>query len=97
MSQPILANLDDIVFEARNKEYGAYLLRKKYPRHILLAFALGTFLVLFSLVFPANSRKQLTLQFVMYGLRQECIPAAKTAKLAKMPYFVGQNAPIGAY
>lgn len=53
MSQPILANLDDIVFESRNKEYGAYLLRKKYPRHILLAFVAGTFLVLFSLGFPA--------------------------------------------
>jgi protein TonB len=53
MSQPILANLDDIVFEARNKEYGAYILRKKYPRHVVMAFLFGSLLVLFSLGFPA--------------------------------------------
>jgi protein TonB len=53
MSQPILANLDDIVFEARNKEYGAYILRKKYPRQILLSFVFGSLLVLFTLGIPA--------------------------------------------
>jgi protein TonB len=53
MSQPILANLDDIVFEARNKEYGAYILRKKYPRQILASFLFGSLLVLFTLGIPA--------------------------------------------
>ncbi len=31
------ASWDDIVFENRNKEYGAYLLRKIYSRNVLLA------------------------------------------------------------
>lgn len=30
-----IPGFDDIVFESRNKEYGAYLLRKKYPRALL--------------------------------------------------------------
>ena len=28
---------DDIVFETRNKEYGAYKLRKKYNRTVIVA------------------------------------------------------------
>jgi len=32
---------DDIVFELRNKEYGAYKLRKRYSRHMLIALLIG--------------------------------------------------------
>jgi len=32
---------DEIVFENRNKDYGAYNLRKKYPRFLLIAFIAG--------------------------------------------------------
>ncbi|NBV12822.1 MAG: energy transducer TonB [Sphingobacteriia bacterium] len=53
MEQPILANLDDIVFEARNKEYGAYALRQKYSRSVVTAFLFGTAFVLFALMIPA--------------------------------------------
>lgn len=40
--------LDEIVFENRNKNYGAYDLRKTYPRILTRAFVLGT--VLFCVV-----------------------------------------------
>ncbi len=40
--------LDEIVFENRNKEYGAYDLRKTYPKILTRAFILGT--ILFCLV-----------------------------------------------
>jgi len=30
--------MDDIVFEGRNKEYGAYYLRKRYSRFLIIAF-----------------------------------------------------------
>ncbi len=32
---------DDIVFEIRNKEYGAYRLRKKYNRNVIIALLIG--------------------------------------------------------
>ncbi|HBE40047.1 MAG TPA: energy transducer TonB, partial [Bacteroidales bacterium] len=32
---------DDIVFEWRNKEYGAYRLRKKYNRNVIIAMLIS--------------------------------------------------------
>ena len=43
--------LDDVVFETRNKEYGAYYLRKNYRRYLTRATLIGT--VLFSALFGA--------------------------------------------
>jgi protein TonB len=41
-AQKILtADLDDLVFEGRNKSYGAYELRKSYSRHIILALLIS--------------------------------------------------------
>ncbi|GAA4378115.1 TonB family protein [Hymenobacter koreensis] len=42
------ATLDDIVFEGRNKEYGAYALRRAYDRHLkrALTIAVSLFLLL---------------------------------------------------
>jgi TonB family C-terminal domain len=34
-------SFDDIVFEIRNKEYGAYRLRKKYNRNVLISLLIG--------------------------------------------------------
>ena len=33
--------LDDLAFEGRNKDYGAYYLRKRYPRYLLVSFITG--------------------------------------------------------
>lgn len=44
--------LDEIVFENRNKEYGAYDLRSKYPKILTRAFILGTLLFVFLVVTP---------------------------------------------
>lgn len=38
--------LDEIVFEHRNKEYGAYDLRKRYPRILTKALIIGTLIFL---------------------------------------------------
>lgn len=46
--------LDDIIFENRNKEYGAYFLRQHYREHLTKAFVMGTssvFLFLLALNF----------------------------------------------
>lgn len=36
MTSTLKADLDDMVFEDREKGYGAYFLRKKYPRHLVI-------------------------------------------------------------
>ena len=40
-------NIDEIVFENRNKEYGAYDLRTKYPKILTKSFVIGTSLFAF--------------------------------------------------
>jgi periplasmic protein TonB len=43
------SNMDDIVFERRNKSYGAYLLRRKYTKHVwiavLICFSVAAFAI----------------------------------------------------
>lgn len=38
-------SFDEIVFEHRNKEYGAYQLRKKYNKNVNIALAIGVFII----------------------------------------------------
>lgn len=54
--------LDEIVFENRNKEYGAYDLRQNYRRILTRAFVVGTilFIVLVGTPFLIMTIKQLT-------------------------------------
>ncbi|KAA3439277.1 energy transducer TonB [Rufibacter hautae] len=50
------ATLDDMIFEGRNKAYGAYVLRKLYNQHISQAvlYAIALSLIFFSAPFLAN-------------------------------------------
>ncbi len=41
----LFKTLDEVVFETRNKMYGAYVLRKNYGRRTLLSTSIGIFLV----------------------------------------------------
>ena len=55
-SQQILqSDLLDILFEKRNKMYGAYLLRKKYPLELLKALGITALLVLALIVLSSSS------------------------------------------
>lgn len=45
-------SLDDIVFEKRNKNYGAYFLRLKYFKHGIIAFAFSLFVVIAATCYP---------------------------------------------
>ncbi len=52
-AQKILtADLDDLVFEGRNKSYGAYFLRKNYTRHLSIALIIALFLYIFGFGAP---------------------------------------------
>ncbi len=48
---------DDIVFEVRNKEYGAYKLRKKYNRTVLVALLIGVIIIGTCVVTPYLNAK----------------------------------------
>jgi protein TonB len=47
------SNWDDIVFENRNKEYGAYLIRKVYSTHVLIALIISVAVLGIVLSYPA--------------------------------------------
>ena len=51
-SNVLKTDLDDIVFEGRNKAYGAYVLRRKYDRQLLLSAIGGTILLLLIVFYP---------------------------------------------
>jgi protein TonB len=55
-------SFDDTVFENRNKEYGAYQLRKKYNRVVLIATLIGIFILGTAVIVPyiraSNQAKQ---------------------------------------
>lgn len=48
----IYADLDEIVFDSREKEYGAYQLRKRYGRFLTRALLIGLIIFLFISVLP---------------------------------------------
>jgi protein TonB len=50
---------DDIVFEDRNKEYGAYKLRKKYNRTVIVALVIGTIILATAIITPYLNAKAL--------------------------------------
>ena len=52
-----LPSLDDIVFEGRNKAYGAYALRRLYGRHVLKAIGLAGALLLLLVALPIMVQK----------------------------------------
>ncbi|RYE13666.1 MAG: energy transducer TonB [Sphingobacteriales bacterium] len=52
MKTSIWLTLDDLIFEGRNKMYGAYLLRKEYPRHLAIAVSVIAGLLLLALPLP---------------------------------------------
>jgi protein TonB len=49
------APMDEIVFERRNKTYGAYILRKLYTKHMTRALILAIIILLAGLAYPLAS------------------------------------------
>ena len=50
-------DFDDIVFEERNKEYGAYRLRKKYNRNVLIGLLIGIIIIGTAIITPYLNAK----------------------------------------
>lgn len=45
-------SLEEIVFKARNKDYGAYVLRKKYQKYTLVSLIIGIFAIGAGVAYP---------------------------------------------
>lgn len=54
-----IPDFDDIIFESRNREYGAYLLRKKYNRNVLMSLLIGIIIVASTIITPYFNAKAL--------------------------------------
>jgi protein TonB len=50
-------NFDDIVFKVRNKEYGAFELRKKYSRNVLISLLIGILIMAAATITPYLNAK----------------------------------------
>jgi len=48
---------DDIVFESRNREYGAYRLRKRYSRNVGISILVGTIIIATAIITPYLNAK----------------------------------------
>jgi protein TonB len=54
-----ISNFDDIVFEIRNKQYGAYVLRKKYSRNVIISLFIGITILATAVITPYLNAKAL--------------------------------------
>ena len=52
-------SFDDIVFRVRNKEYGAYILRRKYRRNVIISLLIATMLMAAFIITPYLNAKSL--------------------------------------
>lgn len=52
----IAANLDEIIFENRNKDYGAYALRRLYSKNVMKAISISIFLFMGAISVPLIAR-----------------------------------------
>lgn len=54
-----IPNFDDIVFDKRNKEYGAYKLRKRYNRNVIISLLIGIIIMTTAIIIPYFNAKAL--------------------------------------
>jgi len=47
-----IPSLNDLAFKGRNQSYGAYILRKKYPRYLIIAVIISIFLAALAVLIP---------------------------------------------
>jgi periplasmic protein TonB len=53
------SKFDDIVFENRNKKYGAYILRTRYNQNVLFSILIGTIIIVTVVITPYLNAKSL--------------------------------------
>ncbi len=53
------SDFNDIVFRNRNKEYGAYLLRKKYSKNVVVSMLIGIIIIVTIIIVPYINARDL--------------------------------------
>jgi protein TonB len=82
-------DLNDLAFFGRNKDYGSYILRKKYPRFLLLSFILSVVIILLMTLGPLGfyyfKGPDLSLDNEIYSVEYSFVPSPEDdlASLAK--------------
>jgi hypothetical protein len=76
--------IDEMVFENRNKEYGSYQLRKKYPWNIAIGFAASlVFVLLVSLGYFWYLKKAGDETIYMYQTNSPYLKSVQTSMLSR--------------
>lgn len=84
-------NFDEIVFKIRNKEYGAYVLRKKYKSVLTVAMLIGILMIATGIITPylnakvAGNRVKRTERQVEIKLEKLDAPVEKVAPPPSLP------------
>jgi periplasmic protein TonB len=72
MAEKTKTNIDEVVFEKRNKDYGAYYLRKRYNRYVSRALTIAVVALLLATIIPfilfkqarsINDNKEVSVEF----------------------------------
>src|SRR5688572_30698454 len=86
--QATSSSWEDIVFENRNKAYGAYFIRNIYGKHVVLASLIALLVVAFVLAFP-------TLAKLLKGEEEQVVAEMKTIKYTDLaaPPPIDKNTP----
>jgi protein TonB len=71
-------SMDDLVFANRNKEYGAYVLRKKYSKYVLLSFLIALFILAGAMAKPIYDA------YMLKGKRNQSIEKDVTLEMANL-------------
>jgi periplasmic protein TonB len=58
---------DELVFENRNKAYGAYVLRRSYDDKVLLGFGISVALIILLLFLPKDGKQSIVPRETVYG------------------------------
>ncbi len=80
MAQSIKADMDEMVFEEREQGYGAYLLRKRYPRNLTIGTAIASVLAVVITFAPLIAKKYFQSEEV-----QETKQVAVSIKMEDLP------------
>lgn len=100
----VLNSFEEIVFSHRNKEYGAYYIRKRYKKYVILAFFMAFFVVASAVVVPLidsyynknKLRKQMekTVQVVLEDVEEAAPPPPPPPPPAALEAAVKFVAPV---
>jgi periplasmic protein TonB len=86
-----IPNFDEIVFEIRNKEYGAYIIRKKYKSTLSVALGIGIIIIATAIITPylnakaASSKERRAERQVEIKLENLDTPTEKVAPPPTLP------------